>query len=143
MTMTNAEVRTADNAVAVAETGATVAPTESTSKKAATAKKGAPKGRKTANGGKHGKKSTKKSARGEQAAKRASKTGARQGSKTAKVLDLLKRPGGATMKELLKATGWQPHSVRGFLSGTLGKKMRLTVLSTKNDDGERTYAAKN
>jgi len=38
---------------------------------------------------------------------------AREGSKTNKVLDLLKRPGGVTAKELMKATGWQPHSVRG------------------------------
>jgi hypothetical protein len=50
-------------------------------------------------------------------------TGARDGSKAAKILDLLKRPGGATSKELQKATRWQPHSVRGFLSGTIGKKM--------------------
>jgi hypothetical protein len=66
--------------------------------------------------------------------------GARPGSKTSKVLALLKRSGGATLKELMKATGWQPHSVRGFLSGTLGKKMKLTVLSTKVEDGERRYA---
>ena len=66
--------------------------------------------------------------------------GARQGSKTAKVLDLLKRSGGATGKELVKATGWQAHSVRGFLSGTLGKKMGLTVTSTKAEDGERRYS---
>ena len=43
--------------------------------------------------------------------------GAREGSKAAKVLDLLKRSGGVTLKELIKATGWQPHSVRGYLSG--------------------------
>ncbi len=67
-------------------------------------------------------------------------TAARQGSKTAQMLDLLKRPGGATSKELMKATGWLPHSIRGFLSGTVGKKMGLTVISTKGEDGERTYS---
>jgi hypothetical protein len=68
--------------------------------------------------------------------------GARQGSKTEKVLDLLKRPGGATTKELIKATGWQPHSVRGFLSGTVGKKMGLAVTSAKGEDGERRHSIK-
>jgi hypothetical protein len=67
---------------------------------------------------------------------------ARDGSKTAQILDLLKRPGGATSNELMKATGWLPHSVRGFLSGTVGKKMGLTVTSTKSEDGERTYSVK-
>ena len=65
---------------------------------------------------------------------------AREGSKSAKVLDLLRRPDGATLKEIMKATGWQPHSVRGFISGTLGKKMGLTVESTKREDGERVYS---
>jgi len=64
------------------------------------------------------------------------------GSKTAKVLDLLKRPGGASAKDLMKATGWQPHSVRGFLSGTINKKMGLTVISSKAEDGERSYSIK-
>ena len=64
---------------------------------------------------------------------------ARRGSKTAKILDLLKRPGGVTLKELIKATGWQAHSVRGFLSGTLGKKMGTPVKSAKRADGERAY----
>ncbi len=68
--------------------------------------------------------------------------GARQGSKTAKVLDLLKRSDGATLKEIMKATGWQAHSVRGFLSGTLRKKMGLTVTSMRSEDGERNYALK-
>jgi len=69
-------------------------------------------------------------------------TSARDGSKAGKVLDLLKRPGGVTAKELMKATGWQPHSVRGFLSGTASKKMGLAVVSTKGEDGERTYSVK-
>jgi hypothetical protein len=69
-------------------------------------------------------------------------TGARDGSKAAKIRDLLKRPGGATSKELRKTTGWLPHSVRGFLSGTVGKKMGLTVVSTKAEDGERSYSVK-
>ena len=81
-----------------------------------------------------------KTAEGAKTAKKAS--GARQGSKTEKVLDLLKRPGGVTTKELMKMTGWQPHSVRGFLSGTVGNKMRLAVTSTKGEDGERTYSVK-
>jgi hypothetical protein len=54
----------------------------------------------------------------------------------------LKRPNGATLKELMKATGWQPHSLRGFLSGTIGKNMGLTLSSTKAEDGERTYSIK-
>jgi hypothetical protein len=67
---------------------------------------------------------------------------ARDGSKTARILDLLKRPGGVTAKELMKATGWQPHSVRGFLSGTVGKKMGLAVTSSKGEDDERSYSVK-
>jgi uncharacterized protein DUF3489 len=68
--------------------------------------------------------------------------GGRDGSKAAKVLELLKRPEGVSMKELLKATGWQAHSVRGFLSGAIRKKMGLTVTSTKGEEGERTYSVK-
>ncbi len=91
---------------------------------------------------KSGKKATraKKAPRVPKGAKKAK--GARDGSKAAKILDLLKRPGGVTSKELQKASSWQPHSVRGFLSGTVGKKMGLTVVSTKGEDGERTYSIK-
>jgi Protein of unknown function (DUF3489) len=67
---------------------------------------------------------------------------ARDGSKAAKVLDLLKRPEGVTLAALMKATEWQAHSVRGFLSGTLRKKLGLTIESAKGDDGERTYSVK-
>ena len=88
-------------------------------------------------------KSAKKAAPAKKAHKGAKKaTGAREGSKTNKVLDLLKRPGGVTANELMKATGWQPHSVRGFLSGTIGKKMGLTVTSTKGADGEPSYSVR-
>ena len=88
-------------------------------------------------------KSATKTKAAEKAPKAAKKAGpVRDGSKAAEVLDLLKRPDGVTLKELMKATGWQAHSVRGFLSGTVGKKMGLTVTSTKAEDGERTYSVK-
>ena len=64
---------------------------------------------------------------------------AREGSKTAQVIGLLEKAKGATLAELMKATGWQAHSVRGFLSGTLGKKMGLQLESAKRD-GERVYS---
>jgi hypothetical protein len=65
---------------------------------------------------------------------------ARVGSKAAKVLELLQRPGGVTAKELQKVTGWQPHSVRGFLSGTIRKKLGLTLTSARSGDGGSTYS---
>ncbi len=77
--------------------------------------------------------------KGARARKRAA-PGPRPGSKTAKVLQLLQRSGGVTLKDLMKATGWQAHSVRGFLSGALGKKMGLNVESTKREDGDRVYS---
>jgi hypothetical protein len=80
-----------------------------------------------------------KAARTEKAAK---EKGVREGSKTQAILDLLKRPGGATAKELLEFTNWQPHSLRGFLSGTVLKKTVLAVTSTKGEDGERSYSVK-
>ena len=101
---------------------APVAPAKRKAGKKASPAKKAPKGAPKANGAK-------------KPAAAAKPAGARDGSKTATILDLLKRPGGVTAKELQKATGWQPHSVRGFLSGTVGKKLGLTVVSTKGEDG--------
>jgi hypothetical protein len=63
----------------------------------------------------------------------------RRDSKTAKILGLLKRSGGATLQEIMKVTQWQAHSVRGFLSGTVKKKMRTPVESFRKSDGERSY----
>src|ERR1700721_2506958 len=62
---------------------------------------------------------------------------ARGGSKTAKILDLLQQPGGVTLRDLAKATGWQPNSVRGFLRGMVGK-MSTTVEFFKITDGDRS-----
>jgi len=67
---------------------------------------------------------------------------ARPGSKKAIVLELLRRPEGATLAQIQSATAWLAHSVRGFISGALGKKMGLTVESTKREDGARVYRIK-
>ena len=84
----------------------------------------------------------KKASPAKKAPKAAKEKGTRDGSKAARVLDLLKRPEGATLAVLMKATDWQAHSVRGFLSGTVGKKLGLAVTSAKVEDGERTYYIK-
>ena len=60
------------------------------------------------------------------------------GTKSARVTLLLQRPKGASIAEIMSATGWQPHSVRGFLSGTIGKQKGLKLESEKTD-GERRY----
>jgi ribosomal protein L7/L12 len=67
---------------------------------------------------------------------------AREGSKKAQVLELLRRPEGASLKEIADATQWQSHSIRGFISGALGKKMGLTVESFKTESGDRVYRIK-
>jgi hypothetical protein len=64
---------------------------------------------------------------------------AREGSKKAIVLDMLRRKDGATLAEIGKATDWQKHSIRGFISGTITKRMGLKVESSKNAGGERAY----
>jgi hypothetical protein len=60
-------------------------------------------------------------------------------SKSDHVLSLLKQASGATLDELMKATKWQAHSVRGFLSGAVKKRKGLTVLSGCDGEGRRRY----
>ncbi len=62
----------------------------------------------------------------------------KRASKTKCVIRLLQAPGGVTLAALMKATGWQAHSVRGFLSGKVSKQLGLPVASCRRD-GERVY----
>jgi hypothetical protein len=117
-------------------------------RRAASQKKGAPKAKKTAKGAKQGAKA--KAAAPKKAAKagaKASKKAARPESKAAapraeskgaKILDMIARAKGATLAEIQKATDWQAHSVRGFIS-TAGKKHGVKIESAKNEAGERVY----
>jgi hypothetical protein len=55
------------------------------------------------------------------------------------MINMLRRREGATLAQLGKAFGWQPHSVRGALSGSLKKKLKLKVVSERPEGGERVY----
>ena len=63
----------------------------------------------------------------------------RPGTKLAALVRSLRRPQGATSLQLMLATGWQPHTVRGAISGMLRKKLGLNVVLAHNDSGERVY----
>lgn len=63
----------------------------------------------------------------------------RPGTKLALLVDLLRAGDGASIDEIVAATGWQAHSVRGAISGALKKKLGLTVASEKQDDRGRVY----
>jgi hypothetical protein len=63
---------------------------------------------------------------------------AEPGSKQSHVIAMLQSPAGATIAAMMKATGWQQHSVRGFLAGVVRKRLKLK-LGSKKVDGERIY----
>ncbi|WP_286758217.1 DUF3489 domain-containing protein [Ralstonia sp. RL] len=60
-------------------------------------------------------------------------------SKQAQVIAMLRRPEGATIRQIMDATGWQAHTVRGTLAGALKKKLGLAIVSDKPQGGERVY----
>ncbi len=70
---------------------------------------------------------------------KASPPAVRSGTKQALMIDLLKRKKGATIAEIVEATGWQAHSVRGAISGALKKKLGLAVTSGKVQARGRVY----
>jgi Protein of unknown function (DUF3489) len=93
---------------------------------------------KSSSAGKTGKSASpaKSVSKGKRAARGA--TGPREGSKTAQVVAMLQRKGGATLTEIMEKMDWQRHTVRGFMAGVM-KKAGYTVTSFKPEGGERTY----
>jgi hypothetical protein len=63
-------------------------------------------------------------------------------TKQNQVLTLLAQTGGVTIDEVMRATGWQEHSVRGFFAGTVRKKLGFELTSEKAGDDDRRYAIK-
>jgi len=60
-------------------------------------------------------------------------------TKQERVLTLLSQPEGASIEEMMQATDWQQHSVRGFLAGTVKRKLGFSLTSVKPNDGVRRY----
>jgi hypothetical protein len=120
------------------------APKKSKANKDTSSSDGAPNANRGANKAKPKKKTNaaaqKPTARKQPKAKKAAKPAAetREGSKKGIILDLLRRPKGTTLGEIMKATKWQAHSVRGFIAGSL-KRAGVLIDSAKSEAGERTY----
>jgi len=84
------------------------------------------------------KKAEKAAPKAKKAAKSQESAGPREGSKTAQVVAMLQRKGGATLEEIMEKMGWQKHTVRGFMAGAM-KKAGYTVESFKSEAGARSY----
>ncbi|MFG0231130.1 DUF3489 domain-containing protein [Achromobacter sp. 413638] len=63
----------------------------------------------------------------------------RENTKQAQIIAMLQRPEGATISQIVEATGWQPHTVRGTFAGAFKKKLGLTLSSSKDEHGQRVY----
>ncbi|HEY4364198.1 MAG TPA: DUF3489 domain-containing protein [Bryobacteraceae bacterium] len=131
--MNNAE--TNDTSAHVGAHAAHVAPVKASPDKRANRKNGAPKAKKAANTAK-----PKKNARTKKPAAKPGRTVAepRAESKGARILAMIRRAKGASLSEIMKATNWQAHSVRGFIS-TAGTKYAIVISSAKNEAGDRVY----
>ena len=69
----------------------------------------------------------------------AAKPCTRENSKQAAVIQMLQRPDGTTIRQVMETTGWQAHTVRGTFAGALKKKLGLYIVSAKDATGERVY----
>lgn len=75
----------------------------------------------------------------ERKAKAEGETGEPKVSKQQMIIDMLKREEGATLKQMMEATGWQRHSLHGAMAGGLKNKLGLKITSTKENGGEKIY----
>jgi len=137
-TMKKNEATENTQAAAAAEQGAHVAPEKAPSKKGASQKKGAPNGQKTAKGAKAKAAPKKASKKAAKSARKKEASAPRAESKGAKIIDMIGRAKGATLAEIMKATDWQAHSVRGFIS-IAAKKHSINIETSKNEAGDRVY----
>ena len=137
--MSDAENR--ETGLPVGATSATVGAKPAESKKSPKAKKSGVRGRKPAARGKAkagGKKRAGASETPARSGRRRQAQRPRAETKGGKILELIGRPQGASLSEIMRVTSWQAHSVRGFLS-TAGKKHGLQIGSTKTKTGDRVY----
>ena len=136
--MTTQETTVNEKVAAATEQGTAATAQKPAAAKKAEPKPSAPKTNKTSKTSPA--KNVERKAKGKKPAKAAKRTPRKRSqNKGAKILDLIRRPKGATLAELMKVSSWQAHSVRGFIS-TCSRKHDLTIQSEKNESGERVYS---